>query len=407
MGFGVVISVWVARYLGPDKFGTLNYAIAFAGLFGALASLGLDGVVVRCIIQYPAEKEKILSSAFILKFTGGISAFLLSLVAAKAVRPADTDSVWLVGIVAAGTIFQSFDIIDLWFQARVKSKYTVLAKNGAFIILAMTKICMILLEAPLIAFAWAVLAELSIGALGLVVFFTRQLPFAALLQPSKQIARKLLRESWPLMLSSLAVVVYMRIDQVMLAQMISDREVGFYSAALRLSEIWYFIPMGIVSSVAPSLTRIRMKSREEYMVRLQQLYDWLLRIAYLLAFLMTFISPHLVIFLYGNDYRRAGTILSIHIWTAIFVFMGVGSSPWTINEGTMKYSLIQTTTGACLNICLNYYIFIPGYGAVGAAIATLLSQFAAAFAMNACFSKLRPLFVIQFRSLINPLYRSL
>jgi len=120
MGIGLFVAIWVARYLGVDQYGTLSYVIAFAGLFGAVASLGLDGIVVRNIVQRTAEEEKMLASAFILKFEGGIVAFLLSLVAAKIVRPDDEYSVYLVGIVAAGMIFQSFDVVDLWFQSQVK-----------------------------------------------------------------------------------------------------------------------------------------------------------------------------------------------------------------------------------------------------------------------------------------------
>jgi PST family polysaccharide transporter len=184
--------------------------------------------------------------------------------------------------------------------------------------------------------------------------------------------------------------------------MTGNREVGLYSAALRFSEIWYFIPMSIVSSVMPLLTQARLESEVKYYHRLQQLLNNLVRIAYIIALPMTFISSFLVTSLYGPDYSRAGLILAIHIWSAVFVFIAVGSTPWTINEGMLRYSLIQTTGGAIINICLNIYL-IPRYGAVGAAISTLFSQMSACFLSNAMTPRLRIIFKMQLKALLKPI----
>lgn len=401
MGVGLFVGVWVARYLGPELFGAFNFAIAFVALFGAFASLGLDGIVVRDIVREPERKFEILSSTFILKLCGGCVAFLISLGAIFIMRPAESQTHWLVGIIAAGMIFQSFDAIDLWFQSQVTSKYTVIAKNVAFVVFALVRIILILNKAPLIAFAWAALAEMILGATGLVIFYVRQ-KIVPVWCPKIDTARWLVKESWPLILSGLAVMIYMRIDQIMLGQMMGNKEVGLYSAALRFSEIWYFIPMAIVSSVMPSLTQARLESKEKYLLLLQQLFNNLVRVAYVIAIPMTFISTLLVTSLYGPDYSRAGVILAIHIWAAVFVFIGVGMSPWTINEGMMRYSLIQTIGGAIVNICLNIFL-IPKYGAAGAAIATLISQMMASFLLNITVPKLRIIFKMQLKALLRPI----
>ncbi len=402
MGVGLIVGVWVARYLGPEQFGAFNFAIAFVALFGALATLGLDGIVVRDIVREPEKKYEILSSTFILKLCGGIVAFLISLAAIFLMRPVESQTHWLVGIIAAGMIFQSFDAIDLWFQSQVQSKYTVIAKNSAFVTLALVRVVLILTKAPLTAFAWAALVEIITGAAGLVLFYLKQQPFAALWRPKIDTTRRLVKESWPLILSGLAVMIYMRIDQIMLAQMIGNTEVGLYSAALRFSEIWYFIPIVIVSSVMPFLTHARLESKELYFQRLQQLFNNLVRIAYIIALPMTFISSFLVTSLYGPAYSRAGLILAIHIWSAVFVFIGVGMSPWMINEGMMRYSLIQTIGGALANIALNI-ILIPRYGAVGAAISTLISQMIASFFSNFIVPRLRIIFKMQLKALLRPI----
>lgn len=401
MGVGLIVGVWVARYLGPEQFGALNFAIAFAALFGAIASLGLDGIVVRDIVREPERSHEIISSAFILKLAGGTTAFLFTLAAIFVMRPAASQTHWLVGIIAAGMIFQSVDAIDLWFQSQVQSKYTVLAKNGAFVLMAVVRVILILHQAPLVAFAYAALAEIILGACGLMLFYFKQ-HVTFVWRPTLDTARRLVKESWPLILSSLAVMIYMRIDQIMLSQMMGDREVGLYSAALRFSEIWYFIPTAIVSSVMPTLTELHSQSEKLYLQRLQQLFTNLVKIAYLIAVPMTFVSTFLVTMLYGPQYKAAGTILSIHIWSAVFVFLGVGMYPWIINEGFIKLSLIQTVCGAIINVAFNS-IFIPKYGGVGAAMATLISQFVASFFSNLTLPSLRVIFRMQMRALVKPI----
>lgn len=401
MGVGLIVGAWVARYLGPEQFGALNFALAFVGLFGAFASLGLDGIVVRDIVREPERKYEILSSAFILKLCGGSVAFLIALSAIFIVRPAESQAHWLVGIIAAGLIFQSLDTIDLWFQSQVQSKFTVIAKNSAFIVIALVRVSLIMNKAPLKAFAWATLAEIVLGAMFLSMFYARQ-KTVPVWCPKIDMARRLVKESWPLIMSNLAVMIYMRIDQVMLAQMIGNKEVGLYSAALRFSEIWYFIPLAIVSSVMPSLTQSRLESKEKYFRQLQQLFNSLVRIAYLIALPMTFVSTYVVTALYGQEYSRAGLILAIHIWSAVFVFIGVGMSPWTLNEGMIRYSLIQTIGGAVINILLNIFL-IPKYGAVGAAVSTLISQMMASFLFNISVPKLRVIFNMQLRALVRPI----
>ena len=401
---GLLVGVWVARYLGPSRFGQLNYAIAFAALFSALATLGLDGIVVRELVTQPDRRDQILGASFTLKLIGGCIAFISVELAIHLLYPADPLTSRLVGIIAVGMIFQAFDVIDFWFQSRVQSKYTVYAKNAAFLVLAVIKVILILLGAGLQAFAWAASAEIALGALGLVVVFSKTESARRFAWGHWPDMRGLLVASWPLLLSGLAIMLYMRIDQVMLAGMSGVKEVGLYSAALRLSEVWYTIPTVIVTSVMPSLTKARSISVQDYYQNLQRLLVNLAGVAYLVAISITLTSTYLITFLYGHAYSAAGPILSVHIWAAVFVFLGVGASPWILNEGLMRYSLYQTTMGALANIGLNF-ILIPKYGALGCAIATAISQALSAWLSNMLFSETRPLFRLQVSALLLGRFR--
>jgi len=253
MVVGLFVGVWIARYMGPEQFGVYNYALVFVSLFSALSNLGLDGIVVRNIVRDPARKDIILGTAFFLKFTGGIITLIVSVGAIMVLRPGDSVTGWLVGITAVGAIFQAFDTIDFWFQSQVKSKYTVYVRNGAFLIITFVKILLVLTRSSLLAFACAGLAEIVVGTIGLVFAYRFHGYYLNKWRVSFQYAKELLADSWPLICSGLTVGLFMKIDQVMLREMAGNEAAGIYAAATRISEIWYFIPIIIVSSVSPAI----------------------------------------------------------------------------------------------------------------------------------------------------------
>jgi PST family polysaccharide transporter len=386
MGVGLFVGVWVARYLGPSRFGAFNFAIAFAALFGAIASLGLDGIVIRDIVHEAERKYEILSSAFLLKLCGGALSFLISLVAILLLRPQEPETRWLVGIIAAGMIFQSFDAIDLWFQSQVQSKYTVVAKNFAFIVMALVKVVLILEKAPLTAFAWSALGEILIGSAGLIFFYYRQISGVSFWHPTVECAQKLLKNSWPLIFSGMVIAIYMKIDQIMLGEMINNQAVGLYSAAVRISEVWYFIPGAIVSSMYPAIVKAKKSNQLLYLAQLQRLYSLLIWLALSLAIPLTFLSSPLLVALFGAKYAAAGPILSVHIWTSVFVFYGIGKSIFVQCENMQLFSLVCTASGAVVNIVLNLF-FIEKYTGMGAAVATLCAQIISAIILPSLYRK--------------------
>ena len=372
MGVGLIVTAWVARYLGPQQFGLFNYAGAFVSLFGVLATLGLDQIVVRDMVRDPSCKDETLGTAFVLKLSGGILTILVTTGTIFLLRPDDQLTHWLVGITAAGTIFDAFNTIDFWFQLQVKSKYTVIAKNTAFILVTLIRITLLQMQTPLIAFAWALLAENALGAVGLAIAYKVKGQSLLAWRASLLRAKTLLKESWPLLLSGLAIMVYLRIDQIMLGQLADDKAVGIYSAATRISELWYYIPIAIVTSVTPSIVEAKKVSETLYYNKLQKLFNIMAVLAYMIALPMTFLSKYIVVLIFGQNYVASGGVLSIHIWAALFVFFGWSKGIWIVAEGLTMFSLLATTSGAVINILLNFWL-LPIYRETGAAIATVIS----------------------------------
>ncbi|MEH2106885.1 flippase [Nostoc sp.] len=403
MGASLVVGVWVARYLGVQQYGLFNYALAFVALFSPIFTLGLDDVVVRHLVRQSSNKEEILGTTFWLKLLGGIASVLLAVGTMFFLGEHETLKIWLVAILGLAGIFRASDTIELWFQSQVQSKYTVIAKNTAFLLNTVIKIALILTKAPLLAFAWVTLAEFAMSAISLLIVYQVKGSSLWLWRWSFAAAKTLLKESLPLIFSGFAIMIFMRIDQVMLGQMIGDSEVGVYSAAVRVSEIWYFLPGAIVSSVAPAIYAAKEKSESLYYQRIGQLLSLMTCISLAIALPMSFLSDKIIMVMFGSGYADAGAILAVHIWTSLFVFMGLATSPWFIAEGLNHVSLGKTLFGAILNIILNL-LLIPKYSGLGAAIATIISQAAAAFICNAFDSRTQKIFKIQVRSLI-PFYR--
>ncbi|MBE0472147.1 MAG: flippase, partial [Methyloprofundus sp.] len=212
------------------------------------------------------------------------------------------------------------------------------------------------------------------------------------------IAKQLLKDSWPLIFSAIVVMIYMRIDQIMIKEMLGEYEVGIYSAAVRLSEAFYFIPMLITASLFPAILNAKNQSDELYKQRLQRLYTFMVWFAIAIALPMTFLSDWLILLLFGQAYQEAGQVLMIHVWSMPFVFLLVASGKWFIAEGLARMALYRNLSAAFLNVVLNI-IFIPIYGVVGAAISTLLAFFMAAYFFDILSTLTRKQFLLKTNSI--------
>ena len=397
---GLFVGIWVARYLGPEQFGLFSYAQSFVGLFTAIATLGLDGIVVRELVKDESRRDELIGTAFYLKLIGAIAVLI---VLAVAIQFTSNDSYTnvLVFIIASATIFQAFNVVDMYFQAKVLSKYVVYANVISLFVSSIVKIVLILNDASLIAFAWATLFDSVVLALGFIYYYVKNSSIFNIknLIFKRETAVSLLKDSWPLILSGIVVSIYMKIDQVMIQEMMGSESVGQYAAATRLSEAWYFIPMVVASSLFPAIINAKKQSEGLYYARLQKLYDLMVWMAIAIALPMTFLSDWVIHLLYGEQYSQAGSVLMIHIWAGVFVFLGVASGKWLLTENLQIFSTINTAIGAVVNVLLNY-ILIKEIGVEGAAWATLISYLVAAYLSLLFWKKTRVNFINLSKSLL-------
>lgn len=367
------VGIWVARYLGPDRYGILGYCLSVVGILTALSTFGLNRIIVRNIVKNQDDEAAILGTSLIIQTFGSI--ILLGLLFAYNSYSEETETIKLIILIlGAQTFFQSFQIIDSYFQSRVQSKYVVFANVISLLISNLLKIVLILVNASLLHFVLIILLESILLAICLIYFYQRKSTVGITKWKfNNSLMKELLGDSWPLILNGIIVSIYMRIDQVMIKQFINEEAVGLYAAAARLSESFYFLPIAITNSLYPAIVSAKKTDELIYRSRLQSLYDLMVWMALGIIIPITLLNKTIILVLYGQAYSGSAEVLGIHAWTALFVFLGVARGGWIITENLQRYSSLYLTAGMIANIALNLYC-IPKFGIEGAAYATLFSQ---------------------------------
>jgi len=399
MVVGLFVGIWVARYLGPEQFGLFSYSQSFVGLFTVIATLGLNGIVVRELIKDETKRDALIGTAFWLKFFGAFAVLLILAIAVNFTSN-DTYTNTLVFIIASATIFQSFNVIDFYFQSKVMSKYVVYSNFISLFISSLIKIILILNEAPLIAFAWVILFDSFILTMGFIYFYIKNNLSLKRWKFDKKVAVSLLNDSWPLILSGAVLMIQARIDQVMIKEMIGSIEVGYYSVAMRLIESVAFVTMILKSSLYPSIQNAKNHSVKLYQDRLLNFYRLNFLLFLVIAIPIFVFAEQIIILLFGMEYQSAGVLLSLMSIRLLFANMGVARGVFILSENLIKFSMVTMICGTVVNILLNY-LWILDYGAKGAIVASIVSFFVTIFLIDIFYTKTRNNVILQFKSMFT------
>lgn len=393
---GILIGAYVARFLGPEQYGLLNYVISFVGLVSTVAILGLDTILIRELVKDEDKQDVLLGTAFTLRL---ISAILVCILLAIIVQFTSQDLTTriLIYIIGFGIIGQVFGIIEFHFKSKVLSKYIVISQMIALIAVSTIRIILVLGEASLPMFAIATSLDYFIIGVGLVYFYEKNSNGIFKWKFDLLIAKYLLKTSWPLIFSGLAITAYMKFNQLMVKWMLGNEAAGYYGVCVRLSEMWYFIPIAICTSVFPSLVNSKKHNEKLYLDRLQQLYNLIMIISVSVALPLTIFSHTFVTSLFGEAYSRSADIMSLYVWSGVFTSMGIANSNWIIIENLQKFRMFCLIIAGVMNIVLGY-VLIKAIGLNGAAIATLISYSFANYFSLLLIPKGRSMFISLTRS---------
>ena len=397
MVVSLFVGIYVARYLGPERFGLLSYTLSFVFLFSSLASFGLDDILVRELVQNPEKRKDLLGSVFWLKVCGAlVMGTAIALVLKYKVE--DQQTYWMIALITFGFLFQATNVVDFYFQSQVQSKFAVRAQAIQLILTSLFKIYLVWNQAELIWFAFALMLDQVVVAVLFLLVYHWKIEWFPFLSFTWVQAKKLMIDAWPLIFAGMVVSVYMKIDQVMLKEMLDAKAVGVYAAAVKLCEAWYFVPTAVIASLFPAIITARKNSETLYEERVQKLYDLMVWVAVAVALPTTLLADWVILILYGIDFQEAADVLRIYIWAGVFVTLGIASSKWLIAENLQRYLFFRTILGALLNVGFNLWL-IPIYGIKGAAIATLVAQGTVGFLSLSFFKKTRHNFLMAAKSL--------
>ncbi|RUO62607.1 flippase [Pseudidiomarina insulisalsae] len=401
IGVNLLVTIGLARWLGPETYGQLSYIIAFVALLAPISALGLHSIIIRELGEALATESKVLTTGLVLRLAGGLFSFVVVLLVTGVVELSGSERFSLI-LIALASSLHAFQVLDYYFQAKNQAQPLVMMRT--FVVLSGGAMKLAIanyfpsLELIAAAFAYDYIAY----AFG-YWFIYHKCGFGLSLKSADAIyAKGLLKQSSWLILSGIAAIIYLKIDQVMLGIWGERQDVGIYAVAARLSEAWYIFATVIATAYFSQLVSGRKSSRSLYYVRLQRVTDLLVIFAIAIALTVSAVAGWLVPWLFGAEYEEAVPILRIHIWASVFVFMRAVASKWLIAERLLKFSLLSHLGGAVINVVLNA-VLIPHWGGIGAAVATVVAYAVAGFVMFSTSRSTQPMAAIMLKSLVLPL----
>ena len=257
---GLFVGIWVARYLGPEQFGVFSYAVAFVSIFSTVAKLGLDSIVVRHLVNTPESRDGYLGTVFWLKLVGAVIALTLITLATEITNNEHKTNLYIF-IIASGFIFQPFEVVDFYFQSKVLSKFVSICKITQLLFSSLLKVYFVFTGADLICFVVVSLIDQVTLAISLYLAYRHQKVGGFYRNFDLDIAKLLLKDSWPLIVSGIVLMIQARADQLMIKETIGNTELGYYSSAMRLVEVFGFVPMIITTSLFPAIPSRACKRR--------------------------------------------------------------------------------------------------------------------------------------------------
>ncbi len=388
-----IATAYIARNLGPTNYGELSYAISFVGIFSFLSSLGVEQILYRETIRYPEKRNVYLGSAIAIRVIASLVTAFLCMLSAFILSPKDV-SMLLIVIISLTFVCGSFSLLSMEFQADAQSKYPSIFSIFVVIALNLLKIAVIYFDKGVIYLAGVILLEPILYSC--MYMYLRSKLYGSLknLQFDKTIALQLLRDSYPLIFASAFFMIYARIDQVMIKNMMSAEYVGLYDAAVRMSEISYFIPNIIVAALFPAIINAKKTSDEIYFKRIKKLLFTLLAVSISIAIITTILSEYLTLIIFGAGFMATIPILQIYVWSNVGAALNLLVQQILVAENLTKNVTLTIFFGMATNVGLNL-VMIPAYGMAGAAVASLIS-YTIPFLSLFLFKKTRTLFINVF-----------
>jgi O-antigen/teichoic acid export membrane protein len=366
-----VSALWVARYLGPEQYGALAFATSWVLLFSEVATLGLNALLAKALVEAGDNCNRLIGTALVLRLVAGALVGAAAVAGMVRLAPDRAELPVMVAVLAVGALFRAGEVFEQYHFAREEMRPPAVARIGASSVHLLLSVGMILARVSVVGFAVARVVEVITMNLAFYLG-ARRLRDAASYRFDAGAARSLLATSWPLILSGVGATLNLKVDQVMLGGICGAEALGQYAVAAQLSEVWFFVPTAFMTAALPLLVRLRMYDRPSYDAKYATFFSAMLWLAVAAAAVIAWSAGTFVPLLFGPAYASAAPILVIHVWGGLFVAMRAVLSKWIVTEGVTTVSLVTHGLGAVSNIVANA-VLIPNFCGTGAAFATVFS----------------------------------
>ena len=371
------VSILMARYLGPSNYGLINYAGAYIAFFTSLCTLGINSILVKELIDRPEEDGKILGTSIALRLISSLLSAITIVGISAVVDRNEPVTILVVALSSLGVIFHVFEVFNFWFQSHLQSKITAIASLCAHTITALYKVFLLVTQKSVAYFAIATSVDYICVAIFLYICYRKyngkKLCF------SIYEGKRLLSKSWHFILPSLMVAIYGQTDKMMLKHIVGEAEIGYYSIAVSICSVWCFVLSAIIDSLYPSIMQATNEGNEKQFERLNKvLYAIVFYISIIVSVVFVVFAELLIGVVYGEAYLPAVMPLRVITWYTSFSYLGVARDAWIVGKNKQKYLIYIYIFAAIANVGLNI-VLIPLWGAVGAAVASLIAQMATIF----------------------------
>lgn len=399
----LVVVIFLARYLGTAGYGKYAFVFAFLMFFGIITDLGINTILVREISRDKSLASKYIGNAAIMKLILSLSAVVLAMVVIT-ILPYPADTMTYIYIMSLTLLFGSFSgLYSTMFQVNLKMEYSVVANLIDRILSASVILCIIFFHGSLLQIMIALMFS---NLIGLLVTYLYSKNFVRMkFEIDFDLWKFFVKESWPLALTAIFITIYWRIDQIMLSMMQGDVAVGYYAAAVNLTEIFGIIPSAFAISVFPLISEYFKTSKSLHEKMYQLSFKYMVMIIIPIAMGTMLLAKPTVRLIFGEQFLPSASALQILMWSNVFAFIGVINKRILISANKQKIDFVFTSTSAIVNIILNL-LLIPIYGIVGAGIATAIS-YGVGPVMGFFLSATRDYSISAFRSMVEPVVASL
>ena len=362
------VSLATARYLGPSNFGSINYVAAYVSFFSSIASLGLSVIVIKEVSSGEEDDNKVIWTGILMRFRTAVASTIAVVAFFAIAKRNDPLLVPIAALESIAILASAFDTFMYWFQGKLLGKYVSIAGVIAYLAMSLYRLYLLANGADILWFAFATSVDTLVLALVLFIFYVKENGFRPVI--SLPLGRKLLKQSYHYLISGLIAILYSKIDQIMLGDMLDKASVGLYSAALAIAGLWGMIPSAFIQSVSPILYKNAQTDRGMFLKRLKQSYAgiWFLNVCWSLA--ISLFSYWVVLLLYGAEYMGARKALIIVVWYSGISSLGSLTQVYLATENKNKYINYFALAGLVTDVALNA-LLIPHFGITGAAVATL------------------------------------